>query len=190
MRRAREFSPTKAPMSWVSFSDRCYPRASMPKREGKAEVSEATREGFMRLALQEAQAALHLGEVPVGAVVVLGGEIVGRGFNQPIRGQDPTAHAEVVAVRQAARTLGNYRLVGATVYVTIEPCLMCVGALVQARVAEVIYGAPEPKTGALRSTLPFEALTVNHRFKVVSGVLEGDCRQIVVDFFKYRREGA
>ncbi len=86
--------------------------------------------------------------------------------------------------------LGNYRLLGASVYVTIEPCLMCVGALVQARVAEVIYGAPEPKAGALRSTLQFEELSVNHRFKVAAGVLEAECRQIVVDFFKYRREGA
>jgi tRNA(adenine34) deaminase len=142
----------------------------------------------MRLALKEAKAALHLGEVPVGAIVVLGGEVVASGFNQPIRGIDPTAHAEVVALRQAARALGNYRLLGASVYVTIEPCLMCVGALVQARVAEVIYGAPEPKAGALRSTLQFEALAVNHRFKVASGVLEDECRQIVVDFFKYRRE--
>jgi tRNA(adenine34) deaminase len=150
----------------------------------------AVREGFMRLALEEAKAALHLGEVPVGAVVVLGGEVVARGFNQPIRGLDPTAHAEVVALRQAARALANYRLVGASVYVTIEPCLMCVGALVQARVAEVIYGAPEPKAGALRSTLRFEELSVNHRFEVEAGVLEAECRQIVVDFFKNRREGA
>jgi len=149
----------------------------------------AVREGFMRLALEEAKAALHLGEVPVGAVVVLGGEVVAGGFNQPIRGLDPTAHAEVVALRRAARVLGNYRLLGASVYVTIEPCLMCVGALVQARVAEVVYGAPEPKTGALRSTLQFDELVVNHRFNVVAGVLEAECRQIVVDFFKYRREG-
>jgi tRNA(adenine34) deaminase len=162
----------------------------MARRESDLEVTQAAREGFMRLALQEAKAALHLGEVPVGAVVVLGHEVVARGFNQPIRGLDPTAHAEVVALRLAARALGNYRLLGASLYVTIEPCLMCVGALVQARVAEVIYGAPEPKAGALRSTLQFEALAVNHRFKVASGVLEDECRQIVVDFFKYRREGA
>ena len=163
----------------------------MPTRQGKVEASQAgTHEGFMRLALQEAKAALHAGEVPVGAIVVLGGEVVGSGFNQPIRGLDPTAHAEVVALRQAARALGNYRLLGASVYVTIEPCLMCVGALIQARVAEVIYGAPEPKAGALRSTLQFEALAVNHRFKVASGVLESECGQIVVDFFKYRRERA
>jgi len=161
----------------------------MPPRDRKAEPQPGP-EGFMRLALQEARAALHLGEVPVGAVVVLAGEVVARGFNQPIRGLDPTAHAEVVALRQAARAIGNYRLLGASLYVTIEPCLMCVGALVQARVAEVVYGAPEPKAGALRSTLRFEDLSVNHRFKVASGVLEAECRQIVVDFFKYRREEA
>jgi tRNA(Arg) A34 adenosine deaminase TadA len=148
------------------------------------------REEFMRLALREAKAALHLGEVPVGAIVVLGGEVVARGFNQSIRGLDPTAHAEVVALREAARALGNHRLLGSSVYVTIEPCLMCVGALVQARVAEVIYGAPEPKAGALRSTLNLEELSLNHRFKVEAGVLEGECRQIVVDFFKYRRQEA
>jgi len=162
----------------------------MPPREKPPGITQTQREGFMQMALQEAKAALHVGEVPVGAIVVVGGEVVARGFNQPIRGLDPTAHAEVVALRQAARALGNYRILGASVYVTIEPCLMCVGALVQARVAEVIYGAPEPKAGALRSTLQFEALATNHRFKVSSGVLEDECRQIVVDFFKYRREGA
>jgi tRNA(adenine34) deaminase len=159
-------------------------------RSAEEAASRQDREGFMRLALREAKAALHLGEVPVGAIVVLGGEVVARGFNQSIRGLDPTAHAEVVALREAARALGNYRLLGSSVYVTIEPCLMCVGALVQARVAEVIYGAPEPKAGALRSTLNFEELSVNHRFEVEAGVLEGECRQIVVDFFKYRRQGA
>ena len=163
----------------------------MPTRERESEGSSpAVHEGFMRLALEEAKAARHVGEVPVGAVVVLGGEVVARGFNQPRRGLDPTAHAEVVALRRAARALGNYRLLGTAVYVTIEPCLMCVGALVQARVAEVIYGAAEPKAGALRSTLQFEDLSLNHRFKVVAGVLEADCREIVVDFFKYRRERA
>jgi tRNA(adenine34) deaminase len=161
----------------------------MPPRGKAAEITQAQREAFMQMALLEAKAALHLGEVPVGAIVVVGGEVVARGFNQPIRGLDPTAHAEVVALRQAARALGNYRILGASVYVTIEPCLMCVGALVQARVAEVIYGAPEPKAGALRSTLQFESLALNHRFKVSAGILEDECRRIVVDFFKYRREG-
>jgi len=147
----------------------------------------AKHETFMRLALEEARSALHIGEVPVGAVVVLGGEVLGRGFNQPIRGLDPSAHAEVLALRQAARALGNYRLLGACVYVTIEPCLMCVGALIHARVSEVVYGAPEPKAGALRSTLRFEDLAANHRFAITGGVLEEECRQVMVDFFKYRR---
>jgi len=141
----------------------------------------------MRLALEEARSALHISEVPVGAVVVLGGEVLGRGFNQSIRGLDPSAHAEVLALRQAARALGNHRLLGACVYVTIEPCLMCVGALIHARVSQVVYGAPEPKAGALRSTLQFEDLAANHRFAITSGVLEEECRQIMVDFFKYRR---
>jgi tRNA(adenine34) deaminase len=147
----------------------------------------AAQERFMRLALEEARTALHIGEVPVGAVVVLGGEVIGRGFNQPIRGRDPSAHAEVIALRQAAHALDNYRLLGASVYVTIEPCLMCVGVLIHARVSEVVYGAAEPKGGALRSTLRFEDLASNHRFAIVPGVLEEDCRRLMVDFFKYRR---
>ena len=105
----------------------------------------------MRQALQEARRALHLGEVPVGAVLVAGGEVVARGFNQPIHQVDPTAHAEIVTLRSAARALGNYRLTGTTLYVTLEPCLMCAGALVQARVGTIVYGAAEPKGGAIRS---------------------------------------
>ena len=105
----------------------------------------------MRAALAEAHKARALHEVPVGAVVVLDGAIVGSGFNQPISSHDPTAHAEVVALRAAAQALGNYRLTGATMYVTVEPCLMCVGALVHARIGLVVYGAPEPKAGAIQS---------------------------------------
>ena len=142
----------------------------------------------MRRALQEARRALHVGEVPVGAVLTLAGEIVATGFNQPIRTQDPTGHAEVVALRRAARVLGNYRLPGTTLYVTLEPCLMCVGALVQARVATVVFGACEPKFGALCSRLDVATLRLNHRFEVVEGVCQVECRQIIVDFFKYRRE--
>ena len=104
-------------------------------------------ESFMQAALEQARFGLVAGEVPIGAVVVMGGEIVARAFNQPISAVDPTAHAEVVALRAAAKAVGNYRLVGATVYVTVEPCMMCVGALSHARVAEVVYGAPEPRTG-------------------------------------------
>jgi tRNA(adenine34) deaminase len=147
-----------------------------------------THERFMRFALEQASEAGALSEVPIGAVLVVGGEVVARGFNQPIRSVDPTAHAEIVALREAARALGNYRLVGATLYVTLEPCLMCAGALLQARVAQVVYGAPEPKFGAFCSVLRLDELPLNHRFAVVGGVLEADCRRLLVDFFKDRRQ--
>jgi len=146
-----------------------------------------TDETFMREALEQARRALHLGEVPIGAVVVAEGGVMGEGFNQPIRATDPSAHAEIVALRQAARAAGNYRLTGATLYVTLEPCLMCVGAIVNARVATVVYGAPEPKWGALGSILDARSLRLNHRLEVIGGVLEAECRQLVVDFFKFRR---
>jgi len=146
-----------------------------------------TDETFMREALEQARRALHLGEVPIGAVVVAAGGVMGEGFNQPIRAADPSAHAEIVALRQAARAAGNYRLTGATLYVTLEPCLMCVGAIVNARVATVVYGAPEPKWGALGSILDARSLRLNHRLEVIGGVLEAECRQLVVDFFKFRR---
>jgi tRNA(Arg) A34 adenosine deaminase TadA len=145
-------------------------------------------EAFMHLALEEAAKALQRGEVPVGAVLVRGEEVVGRGFNQPIQAADPTAHAEIVALRAGARTLDNYRLTGTRLYVTLEPCLMCVGALLNARVSTLIYGAPEPKWGGVRSLLDIDSLTTNHRVEVVAGVLEEECRRIVVDFFKVRRE--
>jgi tRNA(adenine34) deaminase len=146
------------------------------------------RDALMAAALEEARRALALGEVPVGAVVVLGGEIVGRGCNQPISAVDPTAHAEVVALRDAARRVGNYRLPGATVCVTVEPCLMCVGALVHARVGTLVYGTAEPKSGAVVSTLRGGELPgLNHRFVVVSGVREEECRALMQAFFRERR---
>jgi len=142
----------------------------------------------MRLALEQARLAAGAGEVPIGAVAVAGGEVVGRGFNRPIGAVDPTAHAEVIALREAARALGNYRLTGAELYVTLEPCLMCVGALVHARVARVIFGAREPRTGALVSTLQaLDIPALNHRFEIVEGVLEAECRDIVQAFFRERR---
>jgi tRNA(adenine34) deaminase len=145
-------------------------------------------EPLMRAALDEARKAFAAGEVPVGAVVSVDGVIVGRGFNQPISAVDPTAHAEIVALRGAARTVGNYRLVGATLYVTIEPCLMCVGAMVHARVGTVVFGAREPKAGALVSTLAAHELpSLNHRMTAVGGVLEDECRAIIQEFFKERR---
>jgi tRNA(adenine34) deaminase len=139
---------------------------------------------FMREALGLAEEAARAGEVPVGAVVVLGGEVVGRGHNQPIGAVDPTAHAEVVALRAAARHMGNYRLPGATVYVTLEPCLMCVGALVHARIGTLVFGAPEPKAGAIESTARAHELPgLNHGFTVVSGVLAAECRDVMREFF-------
>jgi tRNA(adenine34) deaminase len=142
----------------------------------------------MRLALAEAERAAAAGEVPVGAVIVADTAVLAKGFNQPIASHDPTAHAEIVAMREASRTLGNYRLTGTTLYVTLEPCLMCVGALVNARVARVVYGALEPKFGALRSLVRFEELAVNHRFEIVGGVLEGECASLVQAFFRSRRD--
>jgi tRNA(adenine34) deaminase len=145
--------------------------------------------GFlMRAALEEAMRARDAGEVPIGAVVGLGGEIVGRGYNQPIGARDPTAHAEIVALRDAARRIGNYRLTDATLCVTIEPCLMCVGAIVHARIATLVYGAAEPKSGAVKSTVAGGELPgLNHRFAVVAGVLEDECRALVQEFFRARR---
>jgi tRNA(adenine34) deaminase len=151
-------------------------------------TSVADHESFMRLALEQARLAADAGEVPIGAVAVSGGEVLGRGFNRPIGAVDPTAHAEVIALREAARTLGNYRLTGVDLYVTLEPCLMCVGALVHARVARVIFGAREPKTGALVSTAQaLEIPTLNHRVEIVEGVLEAQCRDLVQAFFRERR---
>ena len=143
---------------------------------------------FMRAALDEARRALEAGEVPVGAIVVLDGQIIGCGFNQPIGANDPTAHAEIVALREASRARGNYRLVGTTLYVTIEPCLMCVGAMVHARVGTLVFGASEPKSGAVVSSCRAHELpSLNHRVEVVGGVLEEDCRAIIQEFFKTRR---
>ena len=143
---------------------------------------------FMRSALDEARRALDLGEVPIGAVIVIDDAIVGRACNQPIAAVDPTAHAEVLALRAAAAKVGNYRLTDAVLYVTIEPCLMCVGALVHARVREVVFGAAEPKTGALMSAVRGAELPgLNHRFAVTGGVLEEDCRALMQEFFRERR---
>jgi tRNA(adenine34) deaminase len=145
-------------------------------------------EQLMRAAVEQAERSLAAGEVPIGAVVSLDGEIIGRGFNQTISASDPTAHAEIVAIRDAGRAVGNYRLTGATLCVTVEPCLMCVGALVHARIATLVFGALEPKSGAVRSTVRAGELPgLNHRFEVVSGVLEEPCRELLQAFFRERR---
>ncbi|MCS6817765.1 MAG: tRNA adenosine(34) deaminase TadA [Blastocatellia bacterium] len=145
-------------------------------------------EVWMRLALDEAADAERLGEVPIGAVVVLGEKVIGRGHNRVITEQDPTAHAEIVALRDAARFLNNYRLVGTTLYVTIEPCPMCAGALLNARVARLVYGAADPRAGAV--TTLFQLCTdprLTHRLQVQAGVLEAECREMIQSFFQRKR---
>jgi tRNA(adenine34) deaminase len=145
-------------------------------------------ERFMRAAIAQAHEARLRGEVPIGAVVVIEDEIVGSGSNRPVSDSDPTAHAEIVALRDAGRKIGNYRLTGATLYVTVEPCMMCVGAMVHARVAELVFGAAEPKAGAVESTQrAHEHPALNHRLAVVGGVLEEECREIIQTFFRERR---
>jgi tRNA(adenine34) deaminase len=142
----------------------------------------------MDAALEQARLALAAGEVPIGAVLVLDDEIVARAFNQPISACDPTAHAEVLVLREAARLVGNYRLTAADVYVTLEPCLMCVGALVHARVRTLIFGAAEPKTGALVSTArALETPGLNHRFEFAGGVREDAARELIQEFFREKR---
>lgn len=141
-------------------------------------------------ALAQAREALEAGEVPVGAVLVgEGGEILARAYNRPITLNDPTAHAEVLALRDAARRVGNYRLPGTTLYVTIEPCLMCLGALLQARVRRLVFGAPDPKGGACVSLyrLP-EDPRLNHRLEVRGGVRQAECRELLQHFFQARRK--
>ena len=143
---------------------------------------------FMGLALDLAREAGATGEVPVGALVVLEGEIVGRGFNQPIGRSDPTAHAEIMALRDAAAQLGNYRLPGCSLYVTLEPCTMCAGAIMHARIARVVFGASDPKTGVAGSVIDlFAEERLNHHAEIVGGVLEAECGSMLSAFFAARR---
>ena len=142
----------------------------------------------MTEALSEARKAQSEGEVPVGAVVLLNEKIIGRGHNHPIREHDPTAHAEIMALRQATHNIANYRLPGSILIVTIEPCVMCVGAMIQARVEELIYGAADPKYGAVRSCYQLaDENKLNHRIQVTSGILEEECRLLMSTFFTSRR---
>ena len=143
---------------------------------------------FMAMALDQARQGRAAGEVPIGAVLVVDTRVIARAFNQPISTSDPTAHAEMLVLREAGKAAANYRLNGARLYVTVEPCLMCVGALVHARVREVVFGTPEPRTGALVSALRgLELPGLNHRFDVVGGVCEDECRALMQAFFKERR---
>lgn len=148
-----------------------------------------TDEDFMGVALGLAREAATLDEVPVGAIVVKEGEIVGRGCNQPIGRHDPTAHAEVMALRDAAQRLGNYRMPGTTLYVTLEPCAMCIGAIFHARVGRVVFGARDPKTGAAGSVIDlFDETRLNHHAEVVGGVRAGECGALLSGFFAARRQ--
>jgi tRNA(adenine34) deaminase len=147
-----------------------------------------TDELFMEEALRAAQRALEAGEVPIGAVVVCGGKIVGRGGNRNLTDCDPTAHAEMVALRQAATSLGNHRLEGCELFATIEPCAMCAGALVHARIKRLVYGADDPKAGAIQSVMRvLNHPSVNHRMEVQAGVLAGRCAEVLQSFFRSRR---
>lgn len=162
----------------------------VPNEPGPADADrpDVTDEGFMRLALQEAARAEAAGEVPIGAVLVIEGRVVARAYNRPISALDPTGHAEIVVLREAAQRVGNYRLVGADLYVTVEPCLMCVGAAVHARVRRLVFGAPEPKSGALGSALhALDLPGLNHRFTVTGGVLAPECGALLQQFFRLRR---
>jgi tRNA(adenine34) deaminase len=146
-------------------------------------------EEFMLRAIAEAEAAREDGEVPVGAIVVLEGEVKGRGRNAVIGLSDPTAHAEIMAMRDAARTAGNYRLTGATLYSTIEPCAMCAGAIVQARIERLVYGAADPKAGAVDTHFGVCSTEfLNHRVIVEGGILERECRAMIQSFFRERRK--
>ena len=146
----------------------------------------------MRLALEQAAQAEALGEVPVGAVVLdAAGRVIGAGFNRTISGHDPTGHAEIVALRQAAQALGNYRLPEASLFVTLEPCAMCVGAILHARLARVVYGAADPKTGACHSVLNVPAVAqLNHQTRVEGGLLAQECGELLRGFFRARRQAA
>jgi len=142
----------------------------------------------MDLALFEAKKAEMAGEVPVGAIIVCGGDVIGRGFNQPISRSDPTAHAEILALREAAHHQGNYRLPDATMYCTVEPCMMCAGAIIHARISRLIFGTPDPKAGSAGSI--YNVLTdprLNHRVDVISGIREDECAALVREFFAKRR---
>lgn len=155
--------------------------------KAKNSTSYANDSYFMRRALAEAKSAEKKGEVPVGAVVVAGGKIISRGHNEPIRRSDPTAHAEIIAIRRACRKVGNYRLQNCDLYVTLEPCAMCLGAMLQARIRRLVFGAKDPKAGAVVSIMKFPFEKTNHRIKVQGGILAKECGQIIKEFFRRKR---
>ena len=152
-------------------------------------TTDAQTQAFMRLALDQAQNAWVLGEVPVGAVVVYQGVVIATGFNHPIGSLDPTAHAEIRAMRAAAEVLGNYRLIDCALYVTLEPCAMCAGAIQHARIGQLVYGAADPKTGACGSVVDlFAEKRLNHHAQVRGGVMAEECARVLAEFFAERRQ--
>jgi tRNA(adenine34) deaminase len=156
-------------------------RIAGPRESGRS------AEDWMEFALKEARIAARRGEVPIGAVVVRDGVVLARGHNRPIGATDPTAHAEVVVIRKAARKTGNYRLTGCDLYVTVEPCAMCLGAILQARIGRLIYGAADPKAGAVESIVRFPIDKTNHRLEIQSGIRADECVTVLRDFFRKRR---
>jgi tRNA(adenine34) deaminase len=167
-------------MSGMNFPNTDSTQAAVPANDAD--------ESFMRAALDLARLAAQAGEVPVGAVVVKDGQIIGRGFNAPISRHDPSAHAEIAALRDAAQHLGNYRLVDCELFVTLEPCVMCVGAMFHARIGRVVFGARDPKTGAAGSVFNLFAETrLNHHARIHGGVLAEECGKVLSDFFTERR---
>jgi len=174
------------------LKNRQFEEIRILKPETQTEIetgTEATHASWMREALILADAAQQRGEVPVGALLVRDGKVLGRGFNQPISQSDPTAHAEIQAIRAAAAQEGNYRLPNSTLYVTVEPCSMCAGALVHARISHLVFGAREPRAGAVLSTLQvLSNPNLNHRVDVTEGVLEDECGALISSFFRERRK--
>jgi tRNA(adenine34) deaminase len=147
----------------------------------------SAEEKFMRIALAEARKAAQAGEIPVGAVIVLSDKVLSRGHNQPIKRHDPTAHAEIVAIRKAGRQKKNCRLSGCDLYVTLEPCTMCLGAIVQARIRRLVYGAADPKAGGVESIMSFPFQRTNHQPEIRAGLLAQECAALLKDFFKQKR---
>jgi len=164
-----------------------HPSRVVPSAGRPARLREASPDDWMEVALREARLAARKGEVPIGAVVVRDGVVLARGHNRPIGATDPTAHAEVVVIRKAARKIGNYRLIGCDLYVTVEPCAMCLGAILQARIGRLVYGAADPKAGAVESIVRFPIHKTNHRLEIRSGIRGEECAGELRDFFRLRR---
>ena len=158
-------------------------------KKNAAEMQPEADAAWMQHALEQAELAAAAGEVPVGALVIKDGEIIGQGYNRNLLDNDPTAHAEIVALRQAAARLGNHRLTGCTMVATIEPCSMCAGALIHARIARLVYGASDPKAGAAGSTIQvINHPSLNHRMEVTAGILAGKCSEVLQNFFRQKRQ--